>query len=72
MTINDLELTTWEREAKNRMRDLADAIRDKTLWDVIQASRQCEAALRELRLRAIHLGFERHPPYVYINPDMDA
>lgn len=59
MSNNDLELTTWERAAKNRMRELSDAIRDDGLWMVIQKAKDCEAALRELRLRAIQMGFEQ-------------
>lgn len=61
MTNNDLQITEYERLAKNKMRELSDAIRDEGLWVVIKKAKECEAALIELRLRAIKLGFEKFP-----------
>jgi hypothetical protein len=60
---NDLQITHWEREVKNRTRELADAIRDRPVWVVMEKAKEVAHAANELRYRAIAIGFEKHPPH---------
>lgn len=57
MSTNDLILTHWERELKNRMMALSAAVRDDPLMVIINRASSIEDAAKELRLRAIALGF---------------
>jgi len=61
---NDIWITHWERQAKNKMRELQDAIRDKQEWIVMQRASELSDAATNLRLRALQIGFEKHPPVV--------
>lgn|GEM_PF-6381038 len=61
---NDIWITHWEREVKNKTRELADAIRDKPEWIVMQRASELSDAATNLRLRALHIGFEKYPPAV--------
>ena len=58
---NDLQITHWERKAKKAMRELADAIRDKQEWIVMEKAAAVSDAVLALRYRAIAIGFEKHP-----------
>ena len=58
---NDLEITHWERQVKNKMRELADAIRDKPEWIVMQRAAELSEFANCLRIRALRIGFEKHP-----------
>jgi len=61
---NDIWITHWLRDAENRMRELQEAVRTEPEWIVMQRASDAADALMNLRYRAIHLGFEKHPPVV--------
>lgn len=57
MTTNDLRLTEYEIKARKVAREISATIRNEGLWMVIEKAKEGELAFRELRLRAIALGF---------------
>ena len=59
---NDLQITHWERQLKNKVRELSDAIRDKPEWIVATKARELVYFANEINYRALAVGFEKHPP----------
>ena len=57
MTNNDLLLTQHAIAAKKISKEISDTIRNEGLWNVIEKAKEGEDAFREIRLRAIALGF---------------
>jgi hypothetical protein len=57
MTNNDLLLTKYAIAAKTASKEISDTIRNEGMWNVIEKAKEGEAAFREIRLRAIALGF---------------
>lgn len=59
---NDLAITHWEREAKNRMQELATAIRDGALWQVKESASALADAANQIRWRSIAIAFDGELP----------
>lgn len=57
MTNNDRLLTEHEIKARQVAREISSVIRNEGMWNVIEKAKEGEDAFRELRLRAIALGF---------------